>query len=66
MVTAMAIVYQIDIAPHQKRLMAIRTQRLERWHQLHDHDGRAAFWIVTAVALALFWSGIGYAIDRLV
>lgn len=62
----MAIVYQFDIAPHQKRLMAIRTQRLKRWHQLHDHDGRAYFWLAAIPALALFWSGIGYLIDRLV
>lgn len=61
----MAIVYQFDIAPHQKRLMAIREQRWERWHQLHDHDGRAAFWLAVIPALALFWAGIGYLIDRL-
>lgn len=63
---AMAIVYRFDIAPHQKRLMAIRAQRLERWHQLHDHDGRAAFWLLLIPVLALFWSGIGYLVDQLV
>lgn len=62
----MAIVYQFDVTPHQKRLLQIREQRWERWHQLHDHDGRARFWIVTILALALFWAGIGYLIDRLV
>lgn len=62
----MAIVYQFDIAPHQKRMLAIRAQRWERWHQLHDHDGRAHFWLVVIPALALFWSGIGYLIDHLI
>ena len=62
----MALVYEFDVAPHQRRLMAIRAQRLERWHQLHDHDGRATFWIVAAIVLALFWSAVGYGIDQLV
>jgi hypothetical protein len=46
--------------------MAIRAQRLERWHRLHDHDGRAIFWLVAIPALALFWAGIGYLIDQIV
>ena len=62
----MEIVCQFDIAAHQKRLMAIRAQRLERWHLLHDHDGRATFWIVAAIVLALFWAGVGYLIDQIV
>lgn len=62
----MAFVHEFDVAPHQKRLMAIRAQRWERWHRLHDHDGRAAFWIVAAIVLALFWSAVGYGIDQLV
>lgn len=62
----MALVYQFDIAPHQKRLMQIREQRWERWHRLHDHAGRAKFWMATIVALALFWSAVGYAIDQMV
>lgn len=62
----MATVYQFHVMPHRKRLMQIREQRWERWHQLHDHDGRAAFWLAVLPALALFWAGIGYLIDRLI
>lgn len=62
----MALVYQLDIAPHQKRLMAIRSKRLERWHRLHAHDGRATFWLTIIPALVLFWAAIGYAIDQMV
>ena len=62
----MALVYEFDVAPHQRRLMAIRVQRLERWHRLHDHDGRAIFWLVAIPALALFWAGVGYLIDQIV
>ena len=62
----MAFVYEFDVAPHQKRLMEIRAQRLKRWHRLYDHRGRAAFWLAAIPVLALFWAGVGYLIDQLV
>jgi hypothetical protein len=36
--------------------------RQHDWHELHEHDGRAAFWYVAIPSLILFWVAVAYGI----
>lgn len=58
----MALTYEHDVRPHQRRAMVYRLLRQRRWEDLHKHDGRARVWAVIFASLAAFWGLVIWAL----
>jgi hypothetical protein len=61
----MPITYAVNVAPHLRHALSLRTRRMERRRQLHAPHGGARSLLIVTVGCLLFWAAVAYGVRSL-